>query len=75
VSNLVSLTVSYIVNLPHLTCLWNGCSSGISSGPNESFQVRLHKGRLALHSRKSNFAQFGSTNRVWSKMFLREIVS
>lgn len=64
-----------IVNIPHLTYLWNGCSNGASGDPDKLFQVRPHTDCLALDTRRSNFAKLGSTNSVWSKVFLRQTVS
>jgi hypothetical protein len=75
VNNLVSLTISWAVNLPNLTYLWNRNSSLTSSDPNELFQVRPHSDCPVLDDRRPDFAKFGSANRVGSKISLREPVS
>jgi hypothetical protein len=75
VSNLVSLAISRMINLPHLTCLWNRNSSLTSSDPNELFQVRPHADCPALNDRRPDFAKFGSAGGVGSKISLRELVS
>jgi hypothetical protein len=63
------------MNLPHLTCLRNGCSSRTSSNPKEPFQVRPHADCPTLNTRRPDFSKFGSTKRIWLKQFLRDLVS